>query len=148
VFGSSIRTLIEGEKKMARVKLTAAVAKIKVESYSGHTRFMKKYFYRFDLGMDPLICDICGCTSHNGRPIIMDMDHIDGNPYNGKLTNIRFICPNCHSQTDTFKNRTKTIEQIYEEKLTLVMLGAMEHGRCSEYKHSTGTDSENFFGER
>ena len=39
------------------------------------------------------------------KHIILDLDHIDGNNRNNQLSNLRFLCPNCHSQTETYKGR-------------------------------------------
>lgn len=38
----------------------------------------------------------------NGRKLTLQMDHIDGNPRNNRLDNVRWLCPNCHSQTETW----------------------------------------------
>jgi ssDNA-binding Zn-finger/Zn-ribbon topoisomerase 1 len=34
----------------------------------------------------------------NGKSIVLEIDHIDGNSENNSPENLRFICPNCHSQ--------------------------------------------------
>lgn len=41
----------------------------------------------------------------NGKPLIFELDHIDGNNQNNKRENLRLLCPNCHSQTETWKGR-------------------------------------------
>lgn len=38
----------------------------------------------------------------NDKALTIQVDHIDGNPRNNIESNLRFLCPNCHSQTDTF----------------------------------------------
>ncbi len=48
-------------------------------------------------------CSICGITEWNGFNLNMELDHIDGNKYNHLLENLRMLCPNCHSQTDTYR---------------------------------------------
>ena len=52
-------------------------------------------------------CSCCGIIEWNNNPISLEIDHIDGNPYNDNPNNLRFICPNCHSQTPTYKNKNK-----------------------------------------
>jgi hypothetical protein len=53
-------------------------------------------------------CEIC----KNGpmwmnKPLNCELDHIDGNDSNHRLENLRMICPNCHSQTPTFRSKNR-----------------------------------------
>lgn len=48
-------------------------------------------------------CEVCGVTEWMNKPLTMDLDHIDGNSDNNVASNLRLICPNCHSQTETYK---------------------------------------------
>jgi 5-methylcytosine-specific restriction endonuclease McrA len=52
-------------------------------------------------------CFECGITKWRGSPISVEVDHIDGNAGNNNLHNLRLLCPNCHSITDTWKGRNK-----------------------------------------
>jgi len=52
-------------------------------------------------------CEICDITEWNDKPLNMQLDHIDGNPHNHILTNLRMTCPNCHSQTPTYCGKNK-----------------------------------------
>lgn len=52
-------------------------------------------------------CEICGIDKHNKQSIVLECDHIDGNYLNNKPTNLRLVCPNCHSQTATYKAKNK-----------------------------------------
>lgn len=52
------------------------------------------------------VCEICGQNNYwNGKPLELQLDHIDGNSDNNILTNLRLLCPNCHTQTDTYTAR-------------------------------------------
>jgi len=53
-------------------------------------------------------CTSCGIgDEYHGKPITLQLDHIDGNRFNHGLDNLRLLCPNCHSQTDTWCGRNK-----------------------------------------
>lgn len=52
-------------------------------------------------------CAICGLTEWLGTPITLDIDHVDGDWLNNLLTNLRFLCPNCHRQTATFGSKVR-----------------------------------------
>ncbi|MCK9532588.1 MAG: hypothetical protein M0R77_18920 [Gammaproteobacteria bacterium] len=39
---------------------------------------------------------------YNDLPLVLQLDHIDGNSDNNLPNNLRLLCPNCHSQTDTY----------------------------------------------
>ena len=48
-------------------------------------------------------CSICNLTEWNGKPLNMELDHINGNRTDHRLKNLRMICPNCHAQTETYR---------------------------------------------
>jgi hypothetical protein len=50
-------------------------------------------------------CAICGLTTWRGRPLVLHLDHVNGDRTDHRLANLRFLCPNCHSQTDTYCGR-------------------------------------------
>lgn len=50
-------------------------------------------------------CSICNLDSWMDDEIVLEIDHIDGNYLNCQFNNLRFICPNCHSQTHNYKSK-------------------------------------------
>ena len=52
-------------------------------------------------------CNHCGIDSWNGKPITLELEHKDGNHSNNHRSNLECICPNCHSQTETWRGRNK-----------------------------------------
>lgn len=56
-------------------------------------------------------CSSCGIDEWIGKKLSLHLDHIDGDNTNNELENLRFLCPNCHSQTKTYcgKNKNKSI---------------------------------------
>lgn len=53
-------------------------------------------------------CSECGQKNiWNNKPLTLQLDHIDGNSDNNDLSNLRILCPNCHTQTETFGSKGK-----------------------------------------
>ena len=56
----------------------------------------------------PYVCEMCGCDGNwQGHTISLHVDHIDGDMTNNVPENVRYLCPNCHSTTETFAGRQK-----------------------------------------
>ena len=83
-------------------------AKRKREWYSGAAtniqRSTMKLYITEDRGYK---CECCGISDYMGKPLSLQLDHIDGNPSNHTPTNVRLICPNCHSQQDNWGAKNK-----------------------------------------
>jgi hypothetical protein len=53
-------------------------------------------------------CALCGTSpTWRGRRLPLEVDHLDGNWRNNRIENLRLLCPNCHSTTDTYRGRGK-----------------------------------------
>lgn len=48
-------------------------------------------------------CGVCGISEWNKKPIVLEVEHINGDSTNNRPENVMLICPNCHSQTPTYK---------------------------------------------
>lgn len=56
----------------------------------------------------PYSCQECGNEGeHNGKPLVLQIDHINGINNDHRLENLRFLCPNCHTQQDTYAAKNK-----------------------------------------
>lgn len=62
----------------------------------------------------PYKCAICGITKWNNKTLSLELDHINGINNDNRLENLRFLCPNCHSQTSTYGSRnSKIVDNSY-----------------------------------
>lgn len=67
---------------------------------------IKKRLYKQKLLKEE--CAKCGLKSiWNGKPITLQLDHINGKFNDHRLENLQILCPNCHSQTKTFCGKNK-----------------------------------------
>ena len=58
-------------------------------------------------------CEECGVgNEYNGKPLSLELEHIDGNSKNNKIENLKILCPNCHSQTPTFRGRNVKLRNL------------------------------------
>ena len=52
------------------------------------------------------VCHKCSLEpSWEDQELVLELDHINGDPTDNRIENLRFLCPNCHSQTPTAKGR-------------------------------------------
>ena len=55
-------------------------------------------------------CDFCGLSEWRGQPISIQIDHINGVRDDHRIENLRMLCPNCHSQTETFAGKKRSLQ--------------------------------------
>lgn len=78
----------------------------------GHS--IRKWCYR-NL---PQTCCMCGIgTEWNGKSLRLQVDHKDGNTKNNRRENLRMICPNCHTQTESWGVNNASDEGILRMSL-------------------------------
>jgi hypothetical protein len=55
-----------------------------------------------ELGYKENKCELCNISEWMGKPVKLQLHHIDGDHDNNELSNLQILCPNCHSMTDNF----------------------------------------------
>ena len=74
----------------------------RIEAGQGGIRALKKYL----LDIKGETCIECSqSATWNNKPLVLQLDHIDGDSDNNYPINIRLLCPNCHSQTENFGSK-------------------------------------------
>ena len=69
----------------------------------GHSKKRKRVFTEQNF-----CCNKCKLDTWLGQPIALELEHIDGNKKNNLRSNLEGLCPNCHAQTSTYKNKNCT----------------------------------------
>jgi len=82
----------------------------------------------------PYQCAICGQEPFwNGKELSLTLDHINGDNHNNILNNLRWVCPNCDRQLDTFGSKNRT--HLPEKRSTCIDCGkeiSKDSIRCSQ----------------
>ena len=61
----------------------------------------------FRMGLKENKCEKCGLSEWQGEPLICELHHINGDSTDNRIENLIILCPNCHSQTDNFRNKSR-----------------------------------------
>lgn len=67
-------------------------------------------------------CAMCGLSQWLGVPIVLEIDHINGDRKNNDRSNHRLVCPNCHSTTDTYKSKNSIGRAITDADIVSALL--------------------------
>ena len=98
-------------------------------------------------GLKEYKCECCGISEWNGKPLTLQLHHINGIHNDNRLSNLQLLCPNCHSQTENFgtKGRGTVIirkaENLSKEDIDLIMNTVREVGIVEARKQLTFRNS-------
>ena len=104
-------------EKANKLRIDESIKKAFVKNSSYSNEFIKPKFIK--LFCDTYSCSCCTLGEWNNKPIVLELDHIDGDNRNNEPSNLRLLCPNCHSQTPTFRGRNinNGLNKVLDEDL-------------------------------
>ena len=119
-YGMSSKTWNDAVRR-GDLRSTATVADLEKMMEGEHPITCRRHFKLklLDAGLLEARCYADGCTitdTWNGKPITLQLDHINGNSDDNRLENLRMLCPNCHSQTETFGGRNTKKKKLLESE--------------------------------
>lgn len=89
----------KGRTSPDRLDWTAILVYDRLNGRKQHTYMLRRAIV--DSGAEE-VCSECGKPPvWNNKPLVLEIDHIDGNNVNDVPENLRFLCPDCHSQQAT-----------------------------------------------
>lgn len=70
-------------------------------------------------------CEICCLSEWGGKPIVLELDHIDSDHFNNELSNLQILCPNCHASVtrDRLKKDKPIKEKVVRKKAVYKKIG-------------------------
>lgn len=105
------------------------VPQIPIKEFLKNNVVVKPQFLKNRLINEGLIeekCEWCNIISWRGERIVLELDHINGNNKDNRRENIRLLCPNCHSQTSTFRGKRNTGKRKYTDEEFVVAVRESE----------------------
>ena len=66
-------------------------------------------------GVKLYVCETCRLTEWLGKPIPLELHHINGNNSDNRLENLLLLCPNCHALTDSYRGRNKKVANFIKD---------------------------------
>lgn len=94
----------------AGIGIRKNVPKIPIEDIIVHAKHPQYQSYKlkrrlFEENIKEPKCEECSLSSWQNKRISFELHHIDGNGKNHLLSNLKILCPNCHSQTKNFRGK-------------------------------------------
>lgn len=105
--GTSFRHSMKTVNRFCCIACSASFQKkVTLEKFLCGEKLSEKTLKRCVLEVKGRFCSICGVGEEwAGKPLTLQLDHIDGNSDNDLPINLRVLCPNCHSQTETYGSK-------------------------------------------
>lgn len=102
--------------------------------YNSMTHIKKKLIKYYDWKYE---CSKCKLSEWMGQLIPIEVDHINGIHTDNRIENLRFLCPNCHALTDTYKGKNiKNKEHSKVQYENIKINNTCSNCGNKKYKHS------------
>lgn len=88
-------------------KIYLAAEEVFIDGKEWGSELLRKYIHHYEILEYRCHGNNCGLTDWHGSHLVLELDHISGKRNDNRKENLRWLCPNCHSQTDTFRGRNK-----------------------------------------
>lgn len=83
-------------------------------------------------------CSICGLSDWLGKTITLHLDHINGVGNDNRIENLRFLCPNCHQQTETWGYSNRKGKALQPNANRCVDCGTEIHPQAERCRNCSG----------
>lgn len=90
---------------------------------NGHSRSTLRSYLKLKRGNK---CQLCGITEWQNLPLVVILDHINGNSDDNSMENLRLICSNCDANLPTYKSKNRGNGREYRRKKKLEPLVGVE----------------------
>lgn len=92
----------KGHGSSNTIKYNLETILIENSNYNNIYRLKKRLI---KAGILKYVCELCGISDWLENKLTLHLDHKNGINKDNRIENLRFLCPNCHSQTDTYAGR-------------------------------------------
>ena len=94
-------------------KKSAAQLLVEKPPLAPRTKVVKLRRALIEIGVQ-VRCEGCGLPDEwQGKRLVLEIDHVNGRHNDNRPENLRFLCPNCHSQTETFCVRNRGVGEAF-----------------------------------